>query len=70
MKSALMVRELLACHFSLNTAATSLYNCNLTQIMTRTFNYAIIIGGSNVGDFVQQSPIAKVYCMPIFHLTQ
>ena len=29
MKSALMVRELLVCHYSLNTAAMLFYNCNL-----------------------------------------
>ena len=53
MKSALMVREFLIYHFSLNTAATPFNNCNLTRQMTHTFNYIIIIGGLNVGDFVQ-----------------
>ena len=45
MKLALMVRELLVCYFSLNTVATSSYNCNLIRKMTYTFNNVIIIDG-------------------------
>ena len=53
MKSGLMVRKLVVCHFSLNTAAMPFCKCNLMRKMTRTFNYIIIIGGLNVSDFVQ-----------------
>ena len=37
MKSALMVRELLVYHFSLNTAETPFHNCNLMQKMTHSY---------------------------------
>ena len=33
-------------------------------------NTCIIIGGLNVGNFIQKSPIAKVYSSPIFHLVR
>ena len=29
-----------------------------------------IIGGLNIGNFIQKSPIAKIYSSPIFHLMQ
>ena len=53
MKPALMVRQLLVCQFSLNNAAIPFNNHNLMQKMTPAFNYIIIIGGLNVGDFIQ-----------------
>ena len=40
---------------------------NIACIHTHTFAKNII-GGLNIGDFIQKSPIAKVYSSPIFHL--
>ena len=54
MKSGLMVRELLVCHFSLNNAAMPFHNRSLMRKMTHKFNYIIVIGRLNVGDFVQK----------------
>ena len=61
-------RKLLVYHFSLNTAATpfNFPNVMWREKMTCRFNYVIINGGLNVGDFVQSLLLANVSSYTVF----
>ena len=50
-------------HMENNFGKISIANLDKTHMY-------ILIGGLNIADFIQKSPIPKVYFLPIFHLMQ